>query len=83
VDVNEGYVASWGSTAAPIGGVRASGSGRRHGAEGILSSTWSQTVAAQRGARAGLGLHRLYGMPAERWTAFFSRALRWRHRMGL
>jgi succinate-semialdehyde dehydrogenase / glutarate-semialdehyde dehydrogenase len=83
VNVNEGYVASWGSTAAPIGGVKASGSGRRHGAEGIRATTWTQSVAVQRGTHRGLGLGRLFALPGERWTALFSRALHVRHRSRL
>jgi acyl-CoA reductase-like NAD-dependent aldehyde dehydrogenase len=49
VNVNEAYAATWGSTAAPIGGMKESGLGRRHGAEGILKYTEAQTVAVQRG----------------------------------
>jgi acyl-CoA reductase-like NAD-dependent aldehyde dehydrogenase len=49
VNVNEAYAATWGSTASPIGGMKESGLGRRHGAEGILKYTETQTVAVQRG----------------------------------
>ena len=49
VNVNEAYAATWGSVAAPIGGMKESGISRRHGAEGILKYTESQTVAVQRG----------------------------------
>lgn len=49
VNVNEGYAASWGSHDAPMGGLRDSGLGRRHGREGILSYTQTRTVATQRG----------------------------------
>lgn len=48
VNINEAYAAAWGSVDAPMGGVKASGVGRRHGAEGLLASTWAQTIAAQR-----------------------------------
>ena len=48
VNVNEGYIAAWGSVQAPSGGVGDSGLGRRHGAEGILKYTNVQTVAVQR-----------------------------------
>jgi succinate-semialdehyde dehydrogenase / glutarate-semialdehyde dehydrogenase len=48
VNVNEAYAAAWGSTDAAIGGMKQSGIGRRHGAEGILKFTESQTVAVQR-----------------------------------
>ncbi|NCT89617.1 aldehyde dehydrogenase family protein [Cellulomonas sp. APG4] len=83
VNVNEGYAAAWGSTAAPLGGVKGSGSGRRHGPEGLWATTWTQTVAVQRGAHHGLGLGRLYAMPAERWTALFTRGLRAMRRLGM
>jgi len=49
VNVNEGYVAAWASVDAPMGGMKASGMGRRHGAEGIQKYTEVQTVAVQRG----------------------------------
>ena len=48
VNVNEGYIAAWGSTDAPMGGMGTSGVGRRHGAEGLLKYTEAQTVATQR-----------------------------------
>jgi len=48
VNVNEGYVAAWGSHDAPMGGMGMSGVGRRHGAEGLLKYTEAQTVAHQR-----------------------------------
>jgi succinate-semialdehyde dehydrogenase/glutarate-semialdehyde dehydrogenase len=47
VNINESYAAAWGSVAAPMGGMKASGVGRRHGAEGILKYTESQNVTAQ------------------------------------
>ena len=49
VNVNEGYAAAWGSTDAPMGGMKASGVGRRHGRQGLLKYTEPQTVAVQRG----------------------------------
>jgi succinate-semialdehyde dehydrogenase/glutarate-semialdehyde dehydrogenase len=48
VNVNEGYIAAWGSVDAPMGGMKDSGLGRRHGAEGIRKYTEPQTVAVQR-----------------------------------
>ena len=48
VNVNEGYAAAWASVDAPMGGMKASGLGRRHGADGIRKYTESQTVAIQR-----------------------------------
>lgn len=48
VNVNDTYLAAWGSVDSPIGGMKQSGIGRRHGVEGILKFTESQTVAVQR-----------------------------------
>ena len=48
VNINEGYAAAWGSYGAPMGGMKASGLGRRHGDEGILKYTEAQTIATQR-----------------------------------
>ena len=48
VNVDEGYALAFGSTAAPMGGMKASGVGRRHGAEGLLKYTESQTISTAR-----------------------------------
>ena len=48
VNVDEGYALAFGSTAAPMGGMKASGIGRRHGPEGIMKYVESQTVATAR-----------------------------------
>src|SRR6202012_5273790 len=48
VNINEGYIAAWGSVDAPMGGMKDSGLGRRHGAAGILKYTESQTISVQR-----------------------------------
>jgi aldehyde dehydrogenase (NAD+)/succinate-semialdehyde dehydrogenase/glutarate-semialdehyde dehydrogenase len=48
VGVNDGYAAAWSSYDAPMGGMKASGKGRRHGAEGLLKYTEPQTIAVQR-----------------------------------
>ena len=47
VNINEAYAAAWASMGAPMGGMKASGVGRRHGREGILKYTESQNVTAQ------------------------------------
>lgn len=47
VNINECYAATWASMGAPMGGMKDSGMGRRHGAEGILKYTEAQTVSAQ------------------------------------
>lgn len=48
VNINESYAAAWGSHGAPMGGMKASGMGRRHGTQGILKYTEAQTIAVQR-----------------------------------
>src|SRR3954470_15879431 len=48
VNVNEAYAAAWASVDAPMGGMKDSGLGRRHGAEGIRKYTEAQTIAIQR-----------------------------------
>lgn len=48
VNINEAYSATWGSVDSPIGGMKESGVRPRHGAEGILKFTESQTIAVQR-----------------------------------
>lgn len=72
VSVNEGFVATWGSAGAPIGGRGQSGIGRRHGIEGLLRFTDVQTVAVQR----VMGLGPLYGLGPRRFADTFSRMLR-------
>lgn len=47
VNINEAYAPSWSSVDAPMGGFKQSGLGRRHGREGILKYTESQTVSTQ------------------------------------
>ena len=49
VNINEGYRASFGSLDAPMGGMKASGLGRRNGPGGILRFTESRTVAEATG----------------------------------
>lgn len=41
-------MATWGSVDAPMGGMKDSGLGRRHGATGIRKYTEPQTVSVQR-----------------------------------
>jgi succinate-semialdehyde dehydrogenase / glutarate-semialdehyde dehydrogenase len=48
VNINEAYAATWGSVDSTIGGMKESGLRGRHGAEGILKFTESQTIAVQR-----------------------------------
>jgi succinate-semialdehyde dehydrogenase / glutarate-semialdehyde dehydrogenase len=48
VNVNEAYAAAWASIDAPMGGMKASGVGRRHGEHGIMKYTEAQTIATER-----------------------------------
>ncbi|WP_182172830.1 succinic semialdehyde dehydrogenase [Flaviflexus equikiangi] len=48
VNVNDGYIAAWASMHAPMGGMKGSGLGRRHGENGLLKYTEPQTVATSR-----------------------------------
>lgn len=48
VNINEGYQPAWGSIDAPMGGMKDSGLGRRHGVEGLVKYTEAQGIAEQR-----------------------------------
>lgn len=48
VTINEGFSASFASHDAPMGGMKTSGVGRRHGRQGLLKYTQPQTIAVQR-----------------------------------
>ncbi|MFE4535029.1 succinic semialdehyde dehydrogenase [Streptomyces scopuliridis] len=72
VNINEGYAPAYGSVRSPMGGMKDSGLGRRHGAEGILKFTEAQTVAQQR----ILPLAPSFGMDDEKHAAFMSHSLR-------
>ncbi|CAM3624592.1 succinic semialdehyde dehydrogenase [Isoptericola cucumis] len=65
VVINDGYASAWASPAAPMGGFKASGLGRRHGREAVEALTEVQAVAAQRGARLGVSLDSLYTLGGE------------------
>lgn len=47
VNINEGVGSAYASNDAPMGGMKASGQGRRHGEHGLLEYTELQTVASQ------------------------------------
>ena len=76
VNINDGYAASWGSIEAPMGGLKASGLGRRHGREGIEEYTEAQTVAAQLGVGRGLSLDTLFALPDGRGQTLLTGGLR-------
>jgi succinate-semialdehyde dehydrogenase/glutarate-semialdehyde dehydrogenase len=76
VTVNEGYSASWASHGAPMGGMRSSGMGRRHGRDGIIKYTEAQTVAVQRVAGitpVGRQTNRGYALMLNRLLAIWNR----------
>ncbi|QCQ93786.1 aldehyde dehydrogenase family protein [Rhodococcus sp. SGAir0479] len=52
VNVNDGYLSAIAALGAPMGGMRSSGLGRRHGREGIVRYTEPQTITSQRLATA-------------------------------
>src|SRR5699024_8550829 len=72
VNVNEGYAATQISVDSPMGGMKQSGIGRRHGDEGIMKYTESQTVAVQR----GMGLTNPPGVPYSIYATAMNAALR-------
>jgi succinate-semialdehyde dehydrogenase/glutarate-semialdehyde dehydrogenase len=72
VNINEGYASAYGSVQSPMGGMKDSGLGRRHGSEGILKYTEAQTVAQQR----LLPMAPALGMTDEAYAQFMSRSLR-------
>ncbi|QKW08670.1 succinate-semialdehyde dehydrogenase (NADP(+)) [Streptomyces sp. NA04227] len=68
VNVNEGFAPAYGSVKAPMGGMKDSGLGRRHGSEGILKYTEAQTVAHQR----LLPMAPSFGLDDEKYAALMS-----------
>ncbi|NHA70152.1 succinic semialdehyde dehydrogenase [Phycicoccus flavus] len=79
VGVNDGYAAAWGSVASPMGGMKASGVGRRHGREGLLKYTESQNVTVQR----LVGVGEAPGLGGEAYARTLTGALRVLRRIGL
>ncbi|GGY03033.1 succinic semialdehyde dehydrogenase [Streptomyces djakartensis] len=72
VNINDGYAPAYGSAQSPMGGMKDSGLGRRHGSEGILKYTEAQTIAHQRVLPMAPSL----GMDDEKYAKFMSRSLR-------
>jgi succinate-semialdehyde dehydrogenase/glutarate-semialdehyde dehydrogenase len=79
VNVNEAYGATWGSTSAPMGGMKASGLGRRHGVEGLLKYTESQSVAVQH----LIGFGAQFGRSDEQWATLLTKAVKAMKVMGV
>ena len=79
VSINETYAASWGAVGATMGARGNSGTGHRHGPDGLLGYTVVQSVAEQRAGALGTR-----GAQAQRRFAhWFSRALVAARRSGL
>lgn len=72
ININEGYVAAWGSHDLPSGGMGASGLGRRHGADGILRYTEPQAIAVQR----VMGIRPVGNMSYDTFAKVMTRSLR-------
>lgn len=72
VNINEAFGATFGSIDAPMGGMRASGLGRRQGMEGIHRYTEPQAVATQR----LLPMQPMLGMSDERYAKIMTATLR-------
>jgi succinate-semialdehyde dehydrogenase/glutarate-semialdehyde dehydrogenase len=79
VNINEGYASAYASYDAPMGGMKDSGVGRRHGSEGLLKYTEVQTVASQH----WFGFEPVMGMPYEKYAAVLSRGLKTMKRLHL
>jgi succinate-semialdehyde dehydrogenase / glutarate-semialdehyde dehydrogenase len=79
VNINDGYAAAWASIAAPMGGMKSSGVGRRHGAEGIHKYTESQNIAAQR----LVGFAAPHRVTDEQWARALTLALMTLKRLGV
>lgn len=79
VNINEGYAAAWASKRAPMGGMGASGLGRRHGDEGLRKYTEVQTIATQR----ALGFGPQFGWSDERWGDTLAQAMGLMKKLGL
>ncbi len=79
VNVNEAYGATWGSTSAPMGGMKASGLGRRHGPEGLLKYTEAQSVSVQR----LVGFGAAFGRSDEQWAGLLTTAIKAMKKVGV
>jgi succinate-semialdehyde dehydrogenase/glutarate-semialdehyde dehydrogenase len=78
VNVNEAFGATFASLAAPMGGMRSSGTGRRQGREGILRYTETQSVGTQHVMRLGPQL----GMSNETYAKVMTLSLKVLNKLG-
>lgn len=72
-NVNEAFSAAWASVDAPMGGMKASGLGSRHGKEGFMKYTETQTVATQ--SLMLIGPNRF--LSPERYARIMTMLLKW------
>jgi succinate-semialdehyde dehydrogenase/glutarate-semialdehyde dehydrogenase len=72
VNINEAFASAYASIDAPMGGMKQSGVGRRHGVAGLLKYTESQTIARQRWMKLGPQ----WGMNDKGWASFAKRMVR-------
>lgn len=72
VNVNDGFAATFGSVAAPMGGMGQSGLGRRHGVEGLMRFTEPQTISVHPRFLTGPK----FGFTEERWNKLISKSIR-------
>ncbi|MEV0847928.1 succinic semialdehyde dehydrogenase [Streptomyces sp. NPDC049954] len=72
VNLNEGYAPAYGSVQSPMGGMKESGIGRRHGSEGLYKFTEAQTVAEQR----LVPMAPSFGLDDEQYAALMTRGLK-------
>ncbi len=77
VNVNEAYAAAWVALDAPMGGMKDSGIGRRHGEHGFMKYTESQTVAVQK----RLGMTNPPGVPHWLYARLMNAALKLQRRV--
>lgn len=80
VNINDGFIPAWGTTGAPMGGMKSSGIGRRHGREGIVKYTEPQNVTAQ---LALAPFSDVPGLSQEQYTKVLTGALRLMKAVGL
>jgi len=72
VNINEGYASAYSSQSAPMGGMKASGVGRRHGPGGLLKYTDAQTIASQH----LIGFDPIAGMDPQQHAQLLTRLLK-------
>jgi succinate-semialdehyde dehydrogenase / glutarate-semialdehyde dehydrogenase len=72
VNINECYASAYASQDAPMGGMKQSGLGRRHGAGGLLKYVDQQNVAAQH----FMGFDPALGLSPKQHVAFFGLAMK-------